>query len=277
MPDVKHDVPPDPARLLQSRRGARVGGGRVDEGHHRGRHHVGARLEDAAHVVDGLLRAQVTGRHVGDAVRLQGDELVRVVGGGDPDTIETTELTRVLPDLVLTVHPQADQLEVGMTDDASQRVPPDVARAPLHDPVAHGRTVGGRSVRGAGGGERGFAEEPEAVDGLLVLAAGLDLLGLQAPVEGLCSRVIGASLALAARSVSWSFSAASFAPAASTALAARREEMPCIERMLSGREALSGAAPPRSSAAPRRRPPAGPGPARRKVPRDLHRRGLLGA
>ena len=60
-----------------------------------GRHDVDARLEDAHHLVDvGPLGV------VDDAVGLEREQRVDVVGGEDPERLDPAQLTHVAPDLV---------------------------------------------------------------------------------------------------------------------------------------------------------------------------------
>src|SRR5206468_12269067 len=90
---------------------------------------------------DRLPRPQVCGRGVTDDVGVRGEQRVDIVGGGDTDGRESTELARIASHLRVRVHTQPDELEVGMLDDPVQRLDADVARAPLDDAVAHGPTV----------------------------------------------------------------------------------------------------------------------------------------
>ena len=74
-------------------------------------------------------------RGVADAVGVEREDLVDVVGGEYAQRLAAEQLAGVLPDLVGVVHAQPDQLEVGPLDDGPERVLPDVAGAPLDDPV----------------------------------------------------------------------------------------------------------------------------------------------
>jgi hypothetical protein len=128
------------ARILE--RPAHVVGdvGRVDERDDRARHDVLARRGDARHVRDRLGRAQVRGRGVTDAVRVEREQRVGVVRRDDAERIGADDLPRVTPGLVVAVHPQPDELELGVLGDEPRREATDVARAPLDHPVSHDRS-----------------------------------------------------------------------------------------------------------------------------------------
>ena len=85
-----------------------------------------------------LLRPEVGGRGVADALGVGGEQRVDVVGRGHPDGIEVGELAGVAPDLVRRVDPETGELELGVADDAAQRVVAHVAGAPLDDACRHG-------------------------------------------------------------------------------------------------------------------------------------------
>ena len=77
------------------------------------RHHVDPGLEEA-HVVGhrgGVLLRTAGGVH--DAVGLEREERVDVVGGGQTDRVAAGQLAGVTPHLVGAVHPHPDELEVG--------------------------------------------------------------------------------------------------------------------------------------------------------------------
>ena len=93
---------------------------------------VDAGLEDADELVG-------VGPHrvVDDAVGLQRQQGVDVVGGGDADGVDAAQLADVAADLVGRPGVAADQLEVGVGDDGPDRPLADVARRPLHHPDGH--------------------------------------------------------------------------------------------------------------------------------------------
>ena len=122
MPEVKNDVPPARHAVLELVAHLREERLRVHERHDRARHDVLARGEDAADVLDRLEGPQVGGRGVADAVGVEREERVGVVGrahagrGGSPQSSPAS-----VPGLRRAVHPHADELELGMVDDAPQR------------------------------------------------------------------------------------------------------------------------------------------------------------
>ena len=125
------------AGILERRPHHRVDVGRVDERHHRRRHHVDPRCQDAGHVVDGLGGAEVRGRRVADAVGAEREQFVHVVRRGDAERLDADQLTDVATDLVGAVDPQPHQLQIGMACDQSCGVVPDVAGTPLDHLVGH--------------------------------------------------------------------------------------------------------------------------------------------
>ena len=76
-------------------------------------------------------------RGVADAVGVEREDLLDVVGGAHTQRFAAEQLARVLPDLVGVVHAEPDQLVVRALDDGPERVLPDAARAPLDDAVGH--------------------------------------------------------------------------------------------------------------------------------------------
>jgi hypothetical protein len=87
---------------------------------------VDAGLEDAYDLVG-------VGPHrvVDDAVGLQREEEIDVIGGGDADRVDAAELTDVAADLAGGPGVAPDELEVAVGDDGADRPPADVARGPL--------------------------------------------------------------------------------------------------------------------------------------------------
>ena len=123
------------------RRGVAV---RVLQEDRAGRHDVDPGPQELREVAERLHQPVVGPRGVHDAVRLEGQQRVGVVGRGDAQTAaEPGELAGVLADLVRVRDPDPDQLEVGPGVDAGDRVLADVPRAPLHDAVgpAHERVI----------------------------------------------------------------------------------------------------------------------------------------
>ena len=96
-----------------------------------------AGLEDAADVGQRLGRSQVARRRVTDGVRVEGEKVVDVVGGGDADRIEPGQRAGVDADLLRAVHPHADELEIGTLDRRSERPSTGIAGAPLDHAVRH--------------------------------------------------------------------------------------------------------------------------------------------
>ena len=78
--------------------------------HHRARHHVLARGEDAADVLHRLERAQIRRGGVADAVGVEREDRVDVGGGADADRVRAAQLARVLAGFRVAVHADADQL-----------------------------------------------------------------------------------------------------------------------------------------------------------------------
>src|SRR5206468_5243104 len=74
---------------------------------------------------------------VDDAVRLQGEEGVDVVGGGDTDRVDPAELADVASDLVGGPGIAPDELQIGMGHDGADRSLADVASRPLHHSDGH--------------------------------------------------------------------------------------------------------------------------------------------
>ena len=115
----------------------------VQQGHERRVDHVLARRQHPADVVDHLAGADVGVGRVADAVGVEGEQGVDVLGGGDAHRVDAAQLTGVAAGLVVAVDPEADQLEIGVVDDGGHGVDADGARRPLDDLVAH---VGDRSA-----------------------------------------------------------------------------------------------------------------------------------
>jgi hypothetical protein len=102
----------------------------VIELHPRGGH-VDAVLEQPADHVDlGLVR------HVDDAVGPGCDDRLDVLRRDHPGRRDTAEIAGVLARLGARIDAAANQIEPRMLDDRTQRVEPDIARAPLRDAVA---------------------------------------------------------------------------------------------------------------------------------------------
>ena len=98
-----------------------------------GAHDVLARRQEPAQLVE-----VEAARHVQDAVGLERDERVDVVGGRDTGVrTGPRELAGVDADLVGAVHAHAHDLEVRVRERRAQRPSTDVPRRPLHDAVPH--------------------------------------------------------------------------------------------------------------------------------------------
>ena len=98
-----------------------------------GAHDVLARRQEPTQLVD-----VEAARHVQDAVGLERDERVDVVGGRDTGVrTGPRELAGVDADLVGAEHAHAHDLEVRVRERRAQRPSTDVPRGPLHDAVPH--------------------------------------------------------------------------------------------------------------------------------------------
>src|SRR5262249_1097483 len=120
-------------------------GTRVNERDDRARDHVLSRGEDPADVLERLKGAEIRRRRVADAVGVEREQRIGVGGGADADRRETAERARILSRLGGAVHPEADQLKLGMTDDAAEGEVSHVPRAPLDDPIGHLRRLPSQS------------------------------------------------------------------------------------------------------------------------------------
>ncbi len=139
MPLTKIEVPdsrPAAVERFVHRRGHGVDG-ELQE-HRSARHDVGTGAQEPLQVAERLEDPVVGHGGVDDAVGLEGQQRLGVVGGSDAQiTAESGQLARVSTDLRRGGDPHADQLEVGMRVDAGDGVASDVARAPLHDSIGH--------------------------------------------------------------------------------------------------------------------------------------------
>src|SRR5262249_41706225 len=86
---------------------------------------------------DGLEGPAIGRRRVADAIGVEREQRVGVVGRRHADRRQAGQLAGVAPGLVLPVHEDARQLEFRMSEDGAQRVASDVPRAPLDHPVRH--------------------------------------------------------------------------------------------------------------------------------------------
>ncbi len=102
--------------------------------------HIDAGPEEGAHVAD--VGVGLSGRRpvVHQGVGAEGDQRIKVVGGGDPDGPDAADLAGVPADLVLVVDPDPDQLEVRVAQHLGDDHLPHEPRTPDHDPllVCHG-------------------------------------------------------------------------------------------------------------------------------------------
>ena len=104
----------------------------------RARHHIDAGPQDLLQIFDRLHQPGVRHGCVYDAIRLHREQRIRVIRRSDAEVAtEAGQLSCVLADFVGTGDPDADELEIGSGVDASNRVPTDVAGAPLNDAVGH--------------------------------------------------------------------------------------------------------------------------------------------
>ena len=104
---------------------------------------VRARLEDALEVVE----VRPVG-HVRDAVGLEREQRVDVVGGRDAERLDAAQLADVAPDLLRRVRVAADEVEHGVADHAAHGRPAGLAGRPLDDRElpAHRAIRSGRRV-----------------------------------------------------------------------------------------------------------------------------------
>ena len=85
-------------------------------------------------------------RHVDDAVGVEGEQRVDVVGGGEADRISSRQGAGIDPDLVRAVGEHADELEPGVVEDRPQGRGADDPGGPLHDPDRVGPVAVHRSL-----------------------------------------------------------------------------------------------------------------------------------
>ena len=127
-----------PRRRPRAARGRRPGGRRVEQRHERRVHHVLARGQDPAEVVDHLVGADVGAGRVADAVGVEGEQRVGVLGGGHPDGRRRRRSRRRRGPPCRRVDPQAGELEVGVGDDGGHGVDADGPGRPLDHTLRHG-------------------------------------------------------------------------------------------------------------------------------------------
>ena len=100
--------------------------------HHRRRRDVDARGEELRHLLEGFHRPCLTLRGVDDAIRLERNQCVDVVGRDYAGRLfQPAQLGRVSPDLVRTGGVHTHQLQVRASDDGAQRMLADVAGGKL--------------------------------------------------------------------------------------------------------------------------------------------------
>ena len=119
--------PPRPARL-----GDAVPAGTlvVSGDERRRRNHVDARRQDAHQLVD-----VDPHRVVDHAIRLQREQRVDVIGGGDTERFDAAQLADIAADLVRRPGVAPDELEVRVRCDRLHRTLADIARRPLDDSI----------------------------------------------------------------------------------------------------------------------------------------------
>ena len=136
------EVPPRSTGRLDARSHVRIEAVGVVEVLEQGRD-VDPGLQEPADVVE-----VVGDRHVHDAVRLGGEDVVDLSSRGDAGRADAAQLAGVAAGLLIRVHVHADEVERRVLDQRSQRGHPAVTRPPLGDPVA---LVSHRSPRSAHG------------------------------------------------------------------------------------------------------------------------------
>ena len=110
---------------------------RVDQQAERRRRHVLARLENPAQLAARHLEPAVRRRHVAERVGVERDRRVEVLGRDHARPVDAGQLTRVLARLVVAVHDETDELELGVVDDPPERMHPRVPGTEVHDPIRH--------------------------------------------------------------------------------------------------------------------------------------------
>ena len=121
--------------------------------------HVGARPEERGELGQRLVRPGLGLGGVDDALGVQGDQRVDVVGGDHAGrVVEPAELGGVATHLGGAGGVDADQLQIGVLDQRPEGVEADVARRELDDPACHAVRAGevpvrlaGRQLRAGGG------------------------------------------------------------------------------------------------------------------------------
>ena len=107
---------------------------RSNQPDHRGADDVDARREELGHLFDGLHRPRLALSGVDDAVRVQGDQRVDVVGGDDAGGfVQSAQFGCVAADLVGASGMYSDQFEIWSSDDRPQGMSPHVAGGELDD------------------------------------------------------------------------------------------------------------------------------------------------
>ena len=139
------------ARGLDVASDVRVEGADVDE-RAPGGDHVDAGRQEGDDVSDALAAVFLDAAHVEHEVGIEIEHRVLVVGRDDPRSRHPAEVTGVLADLRGVVHPDADQLELGLLDHGTQREPARRTRRPLHDAGAHDSHDSRRSGTNRSGG-----------------------------------------------------------------------------------------------------------------------------
>ena len=111
-----------------------AGGRRVQQRHVRRVHHVLAARQHAGDVVDHAVGPQVGVGRVADAVRVEVEQRVGVLGGEHADRRPAAQLAGIVAGLAVGVHPQPGQLELRVGDDGGHGVDADGAGRPLDHP-----------------------------------------------------------------------------------------------------------------------------------------------
>ena len=105
----------------------------IDEPGDRCRHHVLARRQQHADVVDGALRVHLALGHVEHAVRVEGDDLVGILRRGHADVADPADRTDVAAGLGIAVDEGTREFQVRMIVDGGDGVAADRASGPLND------------------------------------------------------------------------------------------------------------------------------------------------
>ena len=163
MPLVNSVVPPAVQAASSRLVSFGVGARRMDEVHHRRGDDVLAGTQQRGDLGDGGARPRLTHSGVDDTVGLHGEQPRGVVGRNDAGArVSTRQLAGVAADLRWVVHVEADEVEVGILDERTQRVHADRAGRPLDHSVRRAphshRSIEKRTTDGTDGTDRRFSD-----------------------------------------------------------------------------------------------------------------------